>query len=203
MQRAMELFRLLAMLLAVGCMIVSLLGVGGAFVPRLDIFNHFAPVTLAFSIVAAAIQVAFWKTRETATLVCAVIAILVSAGAMTPELLAKAVQFRAAPGRQTVKVVELNLWSENVDLAGTARWLAGQHADVVVLEEVVANSAVVPELVKRVYPYHTDCDPDVPCTTAILSRQRPTARGSSPGRTPGGCIPRPGPPSETGPRRSP
>ena len=56
MQRTMELFRLFAMLVAVGCMVASLLGVGGAFDDRLDLFNHFAPMTLAVAIVAAATQ---------------------------------------------------------------------------------------------------------------------------------------------------
>ncbi len=180
MQRAMELFRLFAMLLAVGCMAASLLGVGGAFIDRLDIFNHFAPITLVLAVIAAAVQASFRKTIERPTLVCAIVAIVVSGGAMTPELLAKATQHRVAPRGQTVKVIELNLWSENVDPVGTARWLMAQDADVLVLEEVVANSAIVPALVGRVYPYANDCAPEVPCTTLILSRERPTASGVFP-----------------------
>lgn len=176
----MELFRLFAMLLAVGCMIVSLLGVGGVVVDRLDIFNHFAPVTLALAIVAAAIQASFRKTMERPTLACALIAVVVSAAMMTPEFLAKAAQGRVAPRRQTIKIVELNSWSNNLDVKQTARWLMAQRADVVVLEEVVANSAVVPRLVSSVYLFHNDCDPEVPCTTRILSRIRPRASGVFP-----------------------
>ena len=176
----MELFRLFAMLLAVGCMIVSLLGVGGAVIDRLDIFNHFAPITLALALLAALVQASFRRTMEKPTLACALIAVLVSGAMMMPEFMAKAAQQRVSPRGQTIKVIELNSWSNNVDVRQTARWLMAQQADVLVVEEVVANSATIPELVKRVYPYRNDCDPEVPCTTRILSRRRPTASGVFP-----------------------
>jgi endonuclease/exonuclease/phosphatase (EEP) superfamily protein YafD len=180
MQRGMELFRLLAMLLAVGCLIVSALGVGGAFDYRLDIVNHFAPLTLALSIVAAAIQIAFGKSKERPTLACAVCAVVLSAGVMTPELIAKATQRRTAPRGQTIKVIEMNLWSLNRDVPGTVRWLAAQRADVLVLEEVVDHTSAVPEMLKAAYPHHNACEPDTPCTTLIFSRALPTASGAYP-----------------------
>ena len=177
----MELFRLLAMLLAVGCMLVSMLGIGGAFVYRLDVINHFAPLTLALSVVAAAIQLAFGKTKEKPTLACAVIAVVLSGGVMVPELVATATQQRTALRAQTIKVIELNLWSLNRDVPGTAHWLAAQHADVVVLEEVIDHTANVPALLRSAYPFHSVCDPGTPCTTFILSRTMPVASGAFPG----------------------
>lgn len=180
MQREMELFRLFAMLLAVGCMLVSMLGVGGAFDYRLDVINHLAPVTLALSLLAAAVQLAFGKTKEKPTLACAVLGIVLSAGVMTPELVAKATQRRSAPRGQTIKVVELNLWSLNRHVPATVQWLAAQRADVVVLEEVIDQTAAVPELLRETYPYRSACDPEAPCTTLILSRTLPTASGDFP-----------------------
>ena len=186
MQRAMELFRLLAMLLAVGCLLASALGVGGAVYDRLDVLNHFAPYTLALSVVAAAIQLAFGKTRETPTLVCAVVAIALTAGVMAPELAAKATQRRVAPRCQTIKVVEINLWSNNVDVPRTVAWLAAQRADVLVLEEVVGRTADAPRMLQGAYPYRNRCDPEAPCTTLILSRTMPMASGSYPAPDGGG-----------------
>jgi endonuclease/exonuclease/phosphatase (EEP) superfamily protein YafD len=180
MQRTMELFRLCAMLLAVGCLLVSVLGVGGAFVYPLDVLNHFEPVTLALSVLAAAIQIVLGKTREKATLACAIVAIVICAAMMTPELAAKAAERRIAPRGQTIKVVELNLWSLNVDIPKTVRWLAAQRADVLVLEEVVDGTVNVPKMLRAVYPYRNACDPQVPCTTLILSRAKPTTSGAWP-----------------------
>jgi endonuclease/exonuclease/phosphatase (EEP) superfamily protein YafD len=174
------------MLLAVGCLVVSALGVGGAFVYPLDVLNHFAPYTLALSVVAAAIQLAFRKTRETATLACAVVAIVLGAGVMTPEMVAKLMQRRVAPRAQTIKVVELNLWSRNRDVPGTVRWLASQRADVLVLEEVVDRTVDVPQMLQTVYPYRNACDPDAPCTTFILSRVMPKSSGAYPAPDAGG-----------------
>jgi endonuclease/exonuclease/phosphatase (EEP) superfamily protein YafD len=176
----MELFRLCAMLLAVGCLLASGLGVGGAFDYRLDVLNHFAPYTLALAVVAAAIQLAFRKTMEKLTLACAVMAIVISAGVMTPELAAKATQRRVAPRGQTIKVVELNLWSLNTHVDETVRWLAATRADVLVLEEVIDHTADVPQRLLATYPYRNTCDPDAPCTTLILSRVMPVASGDYP-----------------------
>jgi endonuclease/exonuclease/phosphatase (EEP) superfamily protein YafD len=176
----MELVRLFAMLLAVGCLLVSALGLGGAFGYRLDVLNHFEPVTLALSLVAAAIQIAFGKTRERPALVCAVVAVVICVAMMTPELVAKAAQRRVAPLGQTIKVVELNLWSLDIDVPRTVRWLAAQRADVLVLEEVVDGTADVPRMLRGIYPYRNACDPEVPCTTLILSRKMPVASGAWP-----------------------
>lgn len=180
MQRTMNFLRQVATLLAIFCMVVAVLGVGGAFVDRLDIFNHFAPVTLALAVVATAILVSFRKATTQPALACAFVAIAVSAAMMAPEFIAKATAVHVAPRRQTIKVIELNLWSNNIDARRTARWLAGQNADVVILEEVITNGAEVPTIVKATYPYQSGCEPDVACTTLILSRTRPIASGGYP-----------------------
>ena len=174
------------MLLAVGCLLISALGVGGAFDDRLDVLNHFAPFTLAAAVVAAAIQIAFRKTVEKPTLACAVAAIVLSAGVVAPELAAKATQRRVSPRSQTIKVVEMNLWSLNVDVPATVRWLAAQRADVLVLEEVVDGNVEIPTMLQAVYPYRNGCDPDIPCTTLILSRVMPVASGAWPAPDPAG-----------------
>ncbi len=168
------------MLLAIGCLLVSALGLGGAFDYRIDLLNHFAPFTLATAVIAAAIQLAFRRTVEKPTLACAVVAIVLSLAVVAPELVAKATQREVAPRGQTIKVVELNLWSLNVDVPATVRWLAAQRADVLVLEEVVDGNVEIPPMLQAVYPYRNRCDPDIPCTTLILSRVMPVASGAWP-----------------------
>ena len=59
-------------------------------------------------------------------------------------------------------------------------------ADVVVLEEVIANSRDLPKLVRSTYPYRSGCEPAAPCTTLILSRVLPFASGYYPGPDAGG-----------------
>ena len=83
-------------------------------------------------------------------------------------------------------MVELNVWSRNIDVPRTVRWLAAQNADVLVLEEIIDRSEGVPQMLSAAYPYRTACDPEAPCTTLILSRTMPVAGGSYPAPDGGG-----------------
>lgn len=180
MQRAMELYRLGALLLALGCAGAAALSIGGAFSDGLDRFAHFTPVYLAFAVLALAMQAPLRPGRDRLAIAAAIFAVLACAALMTPELAARAGQTFVRPKGQTIKVIQLNVWSNNVDPAGTARWLAAQNADIVVLEEVIANGADIPRLVRRAYPFQQACDADLDCTTVILSKAPATAGGSYP-----------------------
>ncbi len=180
MTPAMELYQLGTLLLALGSLLAVLLGVGGAVVPALDIINNFTPLILVGSLAALLLEAAFKTERAPATFISAAFAAFISLALMAPELIAGAAQARVAPERQTIKVIQHNLWSLNTDPAGTARWLIAQHADVLVLEEVVDKMADMPERLKAAYPYRSACDPSVPCTTLILSREPQVASGAWP-----------------------
>ena len=180
MTRAMELYRLGTLLLAVACVLAALLGVAGAVDPALDIINNFTPLILAASLAALLLEAAFKAERALATLISAALAAAICVALTAPELIAGAAQARVAPERQTIKVIQHNLWSLNTDPAATARWLIAQKADVLVLEEVVDRMSDMPERLKSAYPYRSACDPNIPCTTLILSRRPQTASGAWP-----------------------
>lgn len=176
----MELYRLTTMLAAIGCLLVAAAGLVGGVAPAWDVVNNLAPVTLGVALAVLAAEWAIKRERIPATTLCAGFAALVGLGLTTPELFAAIAQPRVEPRGQTIKVIQHNLWSENVDPAGTARWLIAQRADILVLEEVVGNAGSVPYLVRRAYPYRSRCEPDILCTTLILSRVRPSSSGAWP-----------------------
>jgi endonuclease/exonuclease/phosphatase (EEP) superfamily protein YafD len=101
-------------------------------------------------VVVLAIAVAVGDPRS------AILALLGGASSlavMAPELLARRVR-RADPGGPMLKIIQLNLWRWNADADATVDWLRRQDADVLVLEEVVDNSAHVPRELAATYPYH-------------------------------------------------
>ena len=170
----------LCTLVAFGCALAAALGVAGVFYAPLDGINHFAPMLFALATVSALLLGALKAAPRSTGLVLAGGAMAVTAMTMAPEFLARALQSHSRPLAQTIKVVELNVWSNNRDLPRTLAWLEAQHADVVVLEEVVTLAEHAPEQLKAAYPYHSDSDPAAPCTTLILSRRRPTTSGVFP-----------------------
>lgn len=176
----MPLYRLATLLLAVGCLLAAVLGVSAVVIPALDILNNFTPLFLAGALAAVILEAAFKAGRTPATLACGLLAAVICAGLMAPELVSAATQTKVAPRRQTIKVIQHNVWAQNTDPAGTARWLIAQHADVLVLEEVIENGAAVTDRLTAAYPYRSTCPPEFPCTTFILSRERPTASGAWP-----------------------
>ncbi len=181
----MRLNRWLAALFAFVMGGIALLSLGGAFSDTLDILTHFEPFLLAGGLVALLLQ-APRTTRHSLAAAFALTAVVIPAGLMAPELAARWTDVHARPGRDTLKVIQMNVWSENLDPAATARWLAAQNADVVVLEEVVHLSVPIPDALGRAYPYRTPNDPTAECDTFILSKTPPRASGLYPSPDPGG-----------------
>ena len=141
----MELYRLTTMLAAIGCLIVAAMGLAAAIVPRVGPRQQPRardPGALARRARGRVDGQA--GAHPATTSFCGVAAASICLLLMAPELFAAALQQRVAPRGQTIKVVQHNLWSENVDPAATARWLISQDADVLVLEEVVGNTSRYP-----------------------------------------------------------
>jgi endonuclease/exonuclease/phosphatase (EEP) superfamily protein YafD len=163
---------------------LSILSLGGAFSDGLDILTHFAPFLLAGGVLALLMQ-APRKTRDPLAAGFALAAVIIPAGLMAPELAARWTRVDAHPAGRVVKIIQMNVWSENRAPAATARWLAGQNADVVVLEEVVHLAAQIPAALRKTYPYVTPDDGGSDCDTRILSKVRPDASGLYPPPDPG------------------
>ena len=176
----MELYELSAILWAIGVASAAVLSLGGAFSDRLDTLTHFAPLYLVGGLVAIALQLVRGKQRGRWGVIMGAGAVLISTALMAPDVLARLTAKTAAPGRQTLKIIQLNVWSKNVDARGTAAWIARQRADVVVLEEVAGSAEAVPVLLRRDYPYRTLAPTSFDIMTVILSRAPPYDSGAWP-----------------------
>lgn len=172
----MDLIRAVALILAAGSALAATASLGGAVNEDLDILTHLAPAWLAMSLLALALQgLAGWG-HSRAVLGPAALTIAICAYLMAPDLIARATAPAVAPVGQTLKIIQFNVWDHNRDPAATARWIAGQDADIVVLEET-GLGAVPAALVDR-YPYRTRCDKGFEaCATTILSKQKPSDGG--------------------------
>ena len=160
----MDLVRAVAFLLAAGAALAAALSLGGAVSDKLDLFAQIAPVWLVAGLLALLVLALNGGGRTGVAL--ALFAVAVSAGLIAPDLIAGFAQLRVAPERQTIRIVQFNLWDRNRDPAATARWLRDEKADVLVLEELGDRS--IPQMLTGDYPYQTSCMPD--CATIILSR---------------------------------
>jgi len=182
MHALMEAIRAATLVLAIASALAALLCLGGAVSGRLDIFTHFAPFYLAGAAAALLIGLAGGPPNRV-TLICAGLAVAICGLLVVPELIARLTQDHATPGARTLKIVQFNLWDRNTDAAATARWIAAENPDIVVVEEAQQAAASIPIALKGQYPFSTTCDPPRACPTTILSKLQPSAGGglASPG----------------------
>ena len=176
----MELYELSALMWAIGVFSAAALSLGGAFSARLDMLTHFAPLYLVGGAVAILLQIVRGAGRSRRAVAMGAAAMLIAAGLIAPDVVARLAAPMSAPARQTVKIVQLNLWSKNVDPKATAAWIARQNADVVVLEEVIDGPSIVPYYLHRAYPYRAPGAVRFDTTTVILSKTRPVDAGAYP-----------------------
>jgi endonuclease/exonuclease/phosphatase (EEP) superfamily protein YafD len=171
------LVRLAAFLLAAGAASLAVLAAFGFASRWLDVLTHFAPFLVLMALAAIGLRLATGIDGARLTVLVSLAAIALSAVVVAPELIALARPSDVPAGGERLKLVQMNLWYLNPDPEGTARWIAAEDPDVVVLEEVNGRAARVPALLREQYPYQTSCAPPWPCSTMILSKRRPSAFG--------------------------
>ena len=170
--------RALALIMAVGAAACSFLALGGVVSRWLDVLTHFAPLYLVVALAAVGLRLATGLDGARPTVTLGLAGVAFAAALIVPDIWALARQAPPPAAGHTLKLVQFNLWENNQDPEGTARWIAAQNADVVVLEEVVNRAANIPALLSAQYPYATSCHPpDLACGTVILTKQKPTASG--------------------------
>lgn len=169
--------RALAFVMALGAATLSFLALGGVVSRWLDVLTHFAPLYLALALLALLLRLATGLDGSRPTVTLGLAGAAFAAALLAPELWSMARQAPAPAEGPTIKLLQFNLWDRNLDPQGTARWIAAQGADVVVLEEVEDRAAVIPDLLKAQYPYATTCHTPAPCGTVILTREKPAAVG--------------------------
>ena len=160
---------------------VALLSLGGAVNGWLDVLTHFTPVTLSIGVLAGILALASERKGRRLSIIMAAVAIFIAAGMMVPDLVStQPLGGTRSSNTQVIKVVQINLWSFNVDPVGTAKWIAIEDPDIVVVEEATGYSLITLALLHQKYPYITHCPARVPCTTRILSKHQPTRAGIYP-----------------------
>jgi endonuclease/exonuclease/phosphatase (EEP) superfamily protein YafD len=142
----------------------------------LDVAAHFAPVWLAAGTITAGLGWLAGSDLAPASIGLGAVGAAAAAAVMAPEVIAR-MRRRHAPARAgaTLKVVQLNLWRWNRDVAGTVDWLAREAADIVVVQEVVDDAVGVPAALSGAYPHHQG---DEATRTWILSKAPSVASGA-------------------------
>lgn len=171
-----ELLRALALALAALFAAVALAAQGGRFSDRLDVLTHFTPVWLAGGLATALVWALTGRHGRT-TAVLSLAAVLSSLTLMIPELSAANRKTGGKVDGETLTLVQFNVWGRNRDPEGTAKWLLATDPDIIVIEEGYSSSGGIARMVARRYPHRATCAQPRPCSTMILSKRRPTARG--------------------------
>jgi endonuclease/exonuclease/phosphatase (EEP) superfamily protein YafD len=167
------LLRWAALSLGFGCAIAALAGQGGRWNATFDVLNHFAP----FWLVGALLALGLWLSTGRAgrlTPAFSALAILAAGLQVAPELFAPRSLAAARPGAETLKIIQFNLWENNIDQAGTLKWILAQNADIVVVQEALGTPKIVRGL-RTLYPYRRTCQGVTYCETEIFSKRPPMA----------------------------
>lgn len=166
------MWRALAFLTALACVLGAVAAHGGRFDALLDILSHFAPFWLAGGVFALLVAI-FLRPRPRITAILGLAAVAAAGVMMAPELLAP--RPRAPAGDGVFKIVQFNVWGRNETWQAAARWLLKEDPDVIVLEEFKPGRNLPPGWNAR-YPYVTSCAYPAPCDTVIYSKHPPLAR---------------------------
>jgi len=184
----MEFVHAAAFLIALGSALAALASLGGAVSDELDVFAHFTPVWLAGGVVALALRLLGGADGGLTTVILASAAMAICAGLMGSDLLASGTRRRAAGSGRTLKLIQFNLWNLNRDPEGTARWIADEDADVVVLEEAIGTGARVVAALGQRYPHLAAVARPGRSATMILAKAAPSAGGELKSAAPGALV---------------
>jgi endonuclease/exonuclease/phosphatase (EEP) superfamily protein YafD len=158
--------------LAVVCLLAGLAAQGGRFNSRLDILTHFAPIWASGAALSALYGAALARGRfRLALLGLGLAGVAASTVLMLPEITRPIRPDGATQSPLQIKLIQFNVWEDNVDVEGTADWIAAQRPDVVLMEETeppirkamihrgfhyvrgVADSAIFTRLTPTYSPY--------------------------------------------------
>ncbi|MFD1190416.1 endonuclease/exonuclease/phosphatase family protein [Phenylobacterium conjunctum] len=148
------------------CVVAALAALKGGDHGRLDILTHFTPFWLIGSLMACAYAVIAAPPLRVVFGVVGAAGLMASLSLMLPEYL-RPIPKAAADAPAQLKVIQFNAWRNNADISGTARWLADQKADVIIMEE--AEPPLIAE-VEATTGLHLTCPK---CGISIYTRAKP------------------------------
>jgi len=148
----------------------ALVAQGGRWHHRFDILTHFAPFWLALGLISVAMALPFRSLRLRLLLMLpGLVGATAALTLIVPEYARKMSPYAPANAPRQIKLIQFNTWGGNAEIERTARWIADQDADVVVIEEA---SPAMRDAILRRRAYHVTCGR---CTVMIFSRARPVA----------------------------
>lgn len=137
-----------------------LVGQAGRSEPILDVVNHFAPFWIAGGLIAAAASLAVagpWK--RCIAMAISLGAILGGAYLVIPvwaEAAGQSIAARRVPPDATrLKFIQFSFYHDNRTPDADVRWLLGQHADVLVLQETAGLSPSARTRLLAAYPHQS------------------------------------------------
>jgi endonuclease/exonuclease/phosphatase (EEP) superfamily protein YafD len=175
-----DLLRASLLVVAFGCAVMGLLAWSAWFFPSLDFLANLAPFPLTGAILSGLVWLALPPPRRPlGTGPLALIAVVLWAGFVVPDLAQRLIARPAPVQGETLKVVQFNLWSHDwADNARKIAWIRSQKADVLMLEEVAGAGLPVVAALASDYPYKVACEASpYPCPVVVLSKRRPIAEG--------------------------
>lgn len=170
------LVRLAGFALAAGAALAVVLAQGGRYSDRLDILTHFAPIWLTLGVAGLVVWViGGGRSLLRLTPIAAAVAVAGAGVLMLPELTRPKGEPAPAEG-ETLKLVQFNLWENNSDPEGSARWVLAEDPDIITVVEGYEITGGVARLLAERYPYAVTCADPQPCSTMILSKKKPIWR---------------------------
>jgi endonuclease/exonuclease/phosphatase (EEP) superfamily protein YafD len=179
-----DLLRASLLVVAFGCAVTGLLAWSAWFFPSLDFLANLAPLPLTGAILSGLIWLALPPPRRPlGTGPLALIAVVLWAGLVVPDVAQRLIARPAGLQGETLKVVQFNLWSHDWDSdARKIAWIRSEKPDVLMLEEVAGAGVPVVAALAADYPYKVTCEVSrFPCPVVILSKRRPIAEGQTRG----------------------
>lgn len=182
---AADLARAILLLAAFLTLAIGLLAWGGVVNAALDGLTHFAPFGLLLAGACGVFAGLFDAGRRPGFLRLAGGAAFAWGLLMVPELMAAVSGWRTEPAGPGVKIIQFNVWGDDLQAERKLAWLRGQGADVIVLEEVSPASGPILDGLRDLYPYQVTCEKrPYPCSVMILARRSAQAEGHFSGKGP-------------------
>lgn len=155
--------------LALVCLFGALGGQLGQISLEWDVLTHFAPIWLVCASLVGAAGFLLTGGVRLAVVSISAIAVLSAVCLIAPEL-GRSTGPRGTDGPQAITLIQLNIWRSG-EIDQTVEWLAGQRADVIVLQETYPAFR---EALLRRTGWHAICSR---CETMIVSPHAPISEG--------------------------
>jgi endonuclease/exonuclease/phosphatase (EEP) superfamily protein YafD len=129
--------------LGAACLAGAALAQGGRSNPRLDLLTHFAPVWMLGALLTALAGLFVARGAGRLALVgLGALGVLAAGLLLAPEL-TRPIRPAVSPDpTRQIRLIQFNVWDQNLDPERTADWISGQAPEVVTLEEAPPGLAL-------------------------------------------------------------